>query len=275
MADLKIYNNGEGKILFSAGDRIIRQPYEFRNSFQNRAALSNYILVNNVELDFINSTELLWVNTGAATGGRVFTTLKATENNYSRVSWNDRGYFVRNNYPTSPSQNVLNNSIGVALNSINFLCRILRDSGIGTLIHNSMKVTSPISSQLQDTSYRAVILGAIIVSAGTSIVPDSYSTEKFNRYSIFSRALSDDEISYYYNNKLGSEFQSVSNLEIDLIPNRAEILDFSADQDNSDLRVGVRDYSGNNRHGQIMNLPVGTLQEQLDWANANLFVPFI
>ena len=50
MADLKIYNNGENKILFSAGDRIIRQPYEFGNAFQNRVGSNNYILVDGLNI---------------------------------------------------------------------------------------------------------------------------------------------------------------------------------------------------------------------------------
>ena len=60
MADLKIYNNGENKILFSAGDRIIRQPYEFGNAFQNRMGLNNYIIVDGLNISILYI--LSWFN---------------------------------------------------------------------------------------------------------------------------------------------------------------------------------------------------------------------
>ena len=57
---------------------------------------------------------------------------------------------------------------------------------------------------------------------------------------------------------------------------KAEILDFSAAQDGSDMRVGVRNFgSVINGHGEIIGLPAGTLEEQVDYANANLFVNFL
>lgn len=54
----------------------------------------------------------------------------------------------------------------------------------------------------------------------------------------------------------------------------AEILDFSDALDGSDMRIGIRDFSGNNRHLELIGLPAGTTQEKLDYANANLFVTY-
>ena len=104
----------------------------------------------------------------------------------------------------------------------------------------------------------------------TSKIQSESNSQRF-----YSRSISEGESLYAYAHGLGSDPQLSVGLEINMYCDKAEILDFSALQDGSDMRVGCRDYSGNNRHGMIMNLPAGTLQEQLDWANANLFVPFI
>ena len=65
MADLKIYNNGENKVLMSAGDRIIRQPYEFGNSllFYPMYKMS---ITPNAPFDIANHSILLIVDTSSS-----------------------------------------------------------------------------------------------------------------------------------------------------------------------------------------------------------------
>ena len=92
----------------------------------------------------------------------------------------------------------------------------------------------------------------------------------FNTFALFDRILTLPELTFYYNNRIGSNFQSRVGLIIDLNFNNATVVNIGGVD-----YVGVEDVSGNGNHGRIMNLPAGTLQEQLDWANANLFVPFI
>ena len=77
-----------------------------------------------------------------------------------------------------------------------------------------------------------------------------------------------DQYNYEYNNKLGNGplnneiAQSVVRCQI------AEILDFGV----IGQFVGVRDVTGKGNHARINGLPVGTLQQQVDFANANIFV---
>lgn len=88
---------------------------------------------------------------------------------------------------------------------------------------------------------------------------------------IYDRLISDLERKYWHNNDLGNAPLSTNGLKIRLLVDLAEILDFSEAQDGSDMRVGVKDISGNLCHGEINGLPAGTLEEQRDFANQNYF----
>ena len=101
-------------------------------------------------------------------------------------------------------------------------------------------------------------------------IEDPRMNRVYDELIVFDRKISLDEYRYINNNRNGNPPLTNQGLFIYLKLNGAEILSIGGVD-----KVGVRDYSGNNHHGEIMNLPAGTLQEQLDWANANLFVPFI
>jgi hypothetical protein len=109
-------------------------------------------------------------------------------------------------------------------------------------------------------------------ASGTSPNVFAQPTTKYSEFVVFDRGLPDSEFKFYYSNACGSELQSTVGISVYLKNNFAEILDFSTAQDGTVLRVGVRDYSGFNRHGEIINLPAGTTQYKLDYANTNLFV---
>src|SRR5690554_960964 len=84
MADLKIYNNGENKILMSAGDRIIRQPYDFGLSFVNPLGLNNYI---EIEAPFPKyHTWAAWINTPPTNERNLLNFQNTNLDNYSLQS---------------------------------------------------------------------------------------------------------------------------------------------------------------------------------------------
>ena len=72
----------------------------------------------------------------------------------------------------------------------------------------------------------------------------------------------DNEASYIFNNGLGNE--PLSSLVLYYKNNAAEI---------AYNKIAITAEIGS-ECVEIVNLPAGTLQEQLDWANANLFVRF-
>lgn len=82
---------------------------------------------------------------------------------------------------------------------------------------------------------------------------------------IYNRPLSKAEYDYRINNGLGNDLLNYEGLWAYYELSGAEILNISG----NDV-IGVRDLINNN-HATIMNLPAGTLQEQLEYANANLF----
>lgn len=85
---------------------------------------------------------------------------------------------------------------------------------------------------------------------------------------VYNRVLMDNELRYLYNNSLGNEPLNISGILLKYTFNLAEIFDFGVQYGQ---RIGIRDYSGNNHHIMVSSLPSGTLQEQLVYANDNLF----
>src|SRR5690606_26758268 len=79
---------------------------------------------------------------------------------------------------------------------------------------------------------------------------------------VFERELSINELSYRFNNRLGNNLLSVYKLASLFSFNYASIIDNSF--------VGILDEVGNNSMA-MSSLPAGTLEEQRDYANANLF----
>ena len=79
---------------------------------------------------------------------------------------------------------------------------------------------------------------------------------------VFERELNINELSYRFNNRLGNDLLSVYKLASLFSFNYASIIDNSF--------VGILDEVGNNNM-VMSSLPSGTLEEQLDYANANLF----
>lgn len=269
----KIYNNGsDGKILMSSAGKVIRQPYEFGNAFQNRMGLNNYIDIKGVSL----SHEMEVVN--------------YCSNEYSIQSIN---YII--NIQTSNFDNYNLNSyyggsttkwIAVSKNSADAVgskifrfppttqigksfvfFNITQTAGYGRL-NNLAEVNGLVDASLFNVN--RISIGASRPSNGEILTGFSNTDIKHSRILIYNREISESEKTYIVNNLLGSDPQSTAGIYIDIRCHKAEILNTGG----ADF-VGVRDYSGNNHHGEIMNLPAGTLEYKRDYANTNLFVPFL
>ncbi|HVW15727.1 MAG TPA: hypothetical protein VHB54_17975 [Mucilaginibacter sp.] len=85
--------------------------------------------------------------------------------------------------------------------------------------------------------------------SGTELNP--YPMDEFR---IYNKVLSLEEISSNYNNGLGSNPSITENLLAWYKFQEFETLDFSRLQDGSDMRLGIRDYSGKNNHAQAISL---------------------
>lgn len=86
-------------------------------------------------------------------------------------------------------------------------------------------------------------------------------TGLINDIVIYDRNIADAEVSYFFNNRLGNEELNSLGL-ISKYKNDSAVI--------ADNSVVLEDYKGAHNI-ELINLPAGTLQEQLDYANANLF----
>ena len=262
---VKLFKNTEGKVLMSAGGKLIKQSYDFGKAFQNTMGLDNYIQV--AGLSFLSSYNYLTFCNIVQTQGitRSWITIHSGANYYSH-NQSTNGF-------CSVSYNAISNH-GQDLGGITF-------SGVGGFFCSLFSIPNDTSFLKMNnltntyTGPRAVNRSIDKITIGLFILAASNAVNKYNRVLVFNRDLSTSEFLYFYNNKNGNDPQSSVGIVLDLHNNFAEILDFSPLQNGSDMRIGCRDYSGFNRHGEIINIPAGDLTTKLAWANANLFVDFL
>ena len=285
MSDLKIYNNGENKVLMSAGDRIIRQPYEFGDAFV-QTAQNCYIdidISHSGEFTIFGCSDFNYVGGNNGSTKSFVSWLDSSDNNYVFGGWDygtvyigiDKNRSIHNtsNIGVLP---LTSTTVSPILASKNFFFKI--DSRFDKT-KNNFYVNSVSRNQTSwveaFTDIKRIRIGAHRAGVGSTVNVFQKNGQKNNRLILFNRTAPDSEYFFYFNNRIGANLQSREGVILDILMDEAEILDFSLLQDGSDMRVGCRDYSGFNRHGQIMNLPAGSLTDQLAFANANLFVPFI
>ncbi len=104
----------------------------------------------------------------------------------------------------------------------------------------------PISSNVNLTITGAALCGQI--DGGNC------TTTKIDEMRFYNRKLSIDELVLNDNGGTGNNPSTTENLFAWYQVEKFETLDFSALQDNSDLRLGIRDMSGKNNHAQPFNL---------------------
>lgn len=269
MANLKIYNNGENKILFSAGDRIIQQPYDFGRAFRN---INNcYLQVDDINLPanwgFVIISDMKGPFSDTTDNGlfqAIAPSLGLADNVMARRRAN-QSFII----------NVIDNStFTIESNVEDYPIRYFFSKSDKYLSFNGVSRTLSEVAATRSKAVRAHIrIGACGGHSSNSLNASMFLStlrgSTINRVYIVNRELSVSELLYLWNNRLFSEPQSMEGFIHDYNNQFAEIINISGTD-----YVCVNDSIGN-KPAKIMNLPAGTLQEQLDWANANLFVPFI
>jgi hypothetical protein len=286
--DLTVYNNGANKVLMSANGKIARKPYQFRNSFTNKAGLGNYIKIDLPNISQYGSV-LKWTYYPVALSpsgiDAGYFNIKNTNNdNYRLAIWqysNPSWGYARNSV-ASNGGNIFAFTTPVPQTQL-LTCITIRDNATALFRRNELASSNNAVTQSNAYPINEILIGAIRTANGTTTpTVKGPSTMRHGEFVIFDRELTTGEYLHYYNNKNGNWLQSSIGYKCRVYNDFAEVLDFSAAQDGSDMRVGCRDYSGFNCHGQIMLLPVldaGNAVNnrilQAAWANANLFTPFI
>jgi len=80
-----------------------------------------------------------------------------------------------------------------------------------------------------------------------------HSTGKWDEFRMYKRCLTKAEAARHWNNGRGDNPSNTEDLVFWFRFQEFEMLDFSVTQDGSDLRLGIRDYSGNKNHA----FPIG------------------
>lgn len=261
----KIYNNGsDGKILMSSAGKVIRQPYEFGNAFQNRVGLNNYFELSGITFpdtySFLYLCYVVGLNVSNGLCQIISTTGNGADNIEVRSPLASR--LLVNIWDTLPFNDDI---VGINAN-IPILYLSSSQSYYSAFQQTTKKIVAITSSR--NTSIRDKIRIGATGNVGNNTVPIvNYlnANTKLNRVYMFDRELSLQEILYYGNNYLFSELQAQNGLIHDWKFDHAE--------DKNDLPC-VPDLVGS-YHLPIMNLPAGTLEEKLAYANTNLFVPFL
>lgn len=81
-----------------------------------------------------------------------------------------------------------------------------------------------------------------------------YNNNLMDEFRIYKKALTQTEVSLNYNNGIGNNPCETEHLLAWYKFEQFENLDFSPLQDNSDIRLGIRDLSGKNNHAQPLNM---------------------
>lgn len=267
MAGLKIYNNGENKILFSAGDRIIRQPYEFNIGFNNSLITSPTCYF---EGDGALPTNWGWV---AYIGGRsqtysdaflltaIMTSLNLADNFVIRSNLT-----IPNIYDAIPGTQTV--SFPDTPQSVRYVYSredgFLAFSRSGALYYSPTVRNEAVRDRLR--------IGVSGFYTGNS-VPTNYSDYNRLRGAILQRLLivneeySNSELLFANNNSLLSDLQSRRGIvnEYEFLPQNLKEITYQGQQ-----VVGMEDVQGN-RPLKLVGLPAGTISEQIEWAQSNLY----
>lgn len=284
MSDLKIYNNGENKVLMSAGDRIIRQPYEFGNSllFHPMYKMS---ITPNVPFDIANHSILLIVDTSSSlTFYDEFLLSKITFDDNSIIEYNMR---ERGSADGVALRTTFKNHLGVVNDTDNdssfrtiknkpilFLIEFQSDKSSYLKTNRAPglaveRTKSPFSTSFVQGQSSIVKSIELNISANYSI------GSKINQLSIFDRNLSLSEIIFKYNNGLYSGYQTTDGCVYNFMFDKASSVNCEDGAGGVSLSPGVLNTVFSNKSISWDSLPAGSLEDQLAYANANLFVPFI
>lgn len=261
-------NDSAGGLIFkqNTDGKAMKQNYNFGNGFFKSNLNNVYIeLPTAISLDIYQPFSIIafldTLPSGAVRSDSIFRLEGVTDNltkAFASVYQSNGAMYISSaigqfNFPNNTNAGSTNNLIGVI--------------GDGTYIRptgnsadNSVIAQRILLSGLTpDSSYR-VLAGR----GGGAAFANGYVYRKMDDFMVYKRALTQQDLAYIYNNKLGNEPLSTNMLSVRYTFDQFEIKSF-----NGVDAVCAVDVSGNENHGKLIGLPAGTLQEQLDWANLN------
>ena len=263
MADLKIYNNGENKVLMSAGGRIIKQPYEVNEGFNNDVTPRCWF--ESEEPLPTNWGVIFYVGSLSSSDTGIFQAVSAELNLADNLVVRKDIYIP----------NIIDAVPGTQTAYLNpFSTRAVRyfhstDVWWYAFLNGA---ALDFSNTLRTESVRSKIkIGASGHYLNNANITSSYLNGTIlHRFIIVDRLLANSEAQYMHNNAIFADPQSKQGFLNEYIYTKdtLQIVNYQG----VDV-VGMTDLIGT-RTLKLMGLPAGSLQEQLDWARANLYKPF-
>jgi len=176
---LKVFSNEEDKILTSMGGRIIKQPYEFGNAFQNRMGLSNYIKISNLSLPIKTHNDFLWINEASSVVNLYYLTKKADTQNYNTAKFSGNLMFLRNNSGSYIISSLIFTTPNTALSGVS-----ANTTEALSHVNESRSVANPTGYvYIINTTISSIIIGGTVISETSSTTPSNYNTTAlFSRY---------------------------------------------------------------------------------------------
>ncbi len=243
--------NSEGFLIVNNLGQLMKQNYQKGYAQMNRG-----FRLYPSGFDFTKPfTLLIGVESNTTLGGgrNVYCDIRTSNNYYSYATGYPFGTFI-----------IANNTL--TLSNVAQALLDVRITNTGSLI------TAP---HLTNISSSVLGLNAIThIDIGKGTTDAGYFRNSLGIFyvALFDRVISTGEYAYLVNNQnynFPINYEGCKSFISTL--SRAEILDFSAAQDGSDMRVGMRDVSGNNKHAEFDDLPAGTNASKLAFINTTSY----
>lgn len=286
---VEIYKNNQNQILFGSSGNIICRPYDpgkYRLTDSPGIYFSGTSPISNITSPFSVVFYINYLDIPSVNNRRGFFRFESD----SYVCALGAGYRVPSdgvgldfNKPVETGSDstggtiIIRNSFEplIIRNSLSIMCLYFSSERVAVSI-NGGAYSSINTSSIAFTSelYTKLTVGRGQRGLQTYETPGVSTCNGFNRVLVYNRELSLSELRYMYRNGAGSDPLSYSGVLKDNNLGLAELVDFSPSQDGSDMRVASRDRVNVINSMQLLNLPAGTPEEQLEYANQNLFKNF-
>ena len=283
----KVFKNADGKVLISGAGKVIKQSYDFgkAHSIASSASLLNCYVRTKSPIRNINDGVFSVMAYIRPEREAVLSSARGVYRfeSSSYVSALGLGFrysdsatqidFNKTTELTYGTNTTIAVGTGQAVSGGTTFTTVFQKGICSSYVNNTQKAIDLSNTLFTTETYNYITIGRGV--RGANSYETASSSIIANRVLVYDREISYSEHMYFHNNASGNEPQSLLDVKLDLHLNNAEILDFSDLQDGSDMRVGCRDCSGYHLHGEILNLPAGTLENKKDFANTHLFVNYI
>jgi len=163
----------------------------------------------------------------------------------------------RSNSPLTISSDIADQGAGLAYT-------LSSDTRLGAIAHSFNMATGDTSFYSPSAIPSYINKSNLLSSTGANIqlfeffTPGTYTTQNSNaaidEFRLYNKIITNEQFLTNYNAGIGNNPFETESLLVWLKFEKFEMLDFSALQDGSDLRLGIRDFSGLNHHALPFNM---------------------